>query len=228
MESCFIFCIFCSYRPFCRHPGCPGRKTMKAQSLLFRTSTLHFQHCPQKTTHDALTPPWCYFSAVALPSLCLPACPPCFLAARSPPQIFLFLFPFLSRCAQEDVEVGVIEEEWHRGLEVGQGCAAHLSLLSAAFNAVTSAGRMLMHALSPGRELKCFQLVMTSNTCTHEHVRAYDFSLSLSGTRTHTNTHLYQPPFFFINTRVAASTIFFNFYQPAPPSLTWTVSLKHD
>lgn len=143
-------------------------------------------------------------------------------------RFFLFLFPFLSRCAQEDVEVGVIEEEWHRGLEVGQGCAAHLSLLSAAFNAVTSAGRMLMHALSPGRELKCFQLVMTSNTCTHEHVRAYDFSLSLSGTRTHTNTHLYQPPFFFINTRVAASTIFFNFYQPAPPSLTWTVSLKHD
>lgn len=94
MESCFIFCIFCSYRPFCRHPGCPGRKTMKAQSLLFRTSTLHFQHRPQKTTHDVLTPPRCYFSAVALPSLCLPACPPCFLAARSPPQIFFISFPF--------------------------------------------------------------------------------------------------------------------------------------
>lgn len=36
MESCFIYLFFFSrsYRPFHRHPACPARKTMRAQSLL--------------------------------------------------------------------------------------------------------------------------------------------------------------------------------------------------
>ena len=108
MESCFFF--FRSYRPFHRHPACPARKTMRAQSLLLgrvpSISTSAAHPSPKKTTHAAFAPPQCYLDVVSLPPppllVLTPACPPRFWQHVHDARLF---FPVISsarsRCARD-------------------------------------------------------------------------------------------------------------------------------
>ena len=89
MESCFFF--FRSYRPFHRHPACPARKTMRAQSLLLgrvpSISTSAAHPSPKKTTHAAFAPPQCYLDVVSLTRTL-----PCPLTLPGSPSIIFFFF----------------------------------------------------------------------------------------------------------------------------------------
>lgn len=89
MESCFIYLFFFSrsYRPFHRHPACPARKTMRAQSLLLGRAPSIFHLRPpthpqkkQPTLHSHLPNVISTLSHFHPPPplVLTPACPPRF------------------------------------------------------------------------------------------------------------------------------------------------------
>lgn len=90
MESCFIYLFFFSrsYRPFHRHPACPARKTMRAQSLLLGRAPSIFHLRPpthpqkkQPTLHSHLPnviSTLSHFHPPPPPLVLTPACPPRF------------------------------------------------------------------------------------------------------------------------------------------------------
>lgn len=89
MESCFIYFFFFSrsYRPFHRHPACPARKTMRAQSLLLGRAPSIFHLRPpthpqkkQPTLHSHLPNVISTLSHFHPPPplVLTPACPPRF------------------------------------------------------------------------------------------------------------------------------------------------------
>lgn len=119
MESCFIYFFFFSrsYRPFHRHPACPARKTMRAQSLLLGRAPSIFHLRPP--THPQKNNPRCIHTSPMLSQRCLTSIPPHPLSSRLPARpafgsasttagfFFLVISSARSRCARDYCEMKV-------------------------------------------------------------------------------------------------------------------------